>query len=372
MRPLAACVATLAALLLTACGSERHPATPPDARRWRLEPVASLAGPADTGWTRLSAVAADANGNMYVLDEGAAQIRVFDSAGAPLRVIGRKGAGPGEFGPAYGMGIGWLGDTLVVLDPGNARLARLTLAGEWIGSWPAKRITGTGVRVHQAAFDAVYTPDWRPLNGQAQSLLVRYTAAGAGDTLVMPDRPKDPPGAIVCPAAGGAIRFFTIPFAPGILAEPGPAGELVTARTSAYRIAFVSARGDTLRTITRAMEPIAVSDSEWTAGVEEYTAFRAKNPTASCDPSSPPRVRLKPVLRSLVFDDAANLWVEHRSADGDMLDVFSPTGHLLGVMPAPAHDPDIPLYVRGTRLYAIELDPATGTQVLKAYRVARR
>ena len=106
----------------------------------------------------------------------------------------------------------------------------------------------------------MYTPDWRPLNGQAQSLLVRHTAAGAGDTLVMPDPPKDPPGAIVCPAAGGAIRFFTIPFAPGILAEPGPAGELVTARTSAYRIAFVSARGDTLRTITRAMEPVAVSD----------------------------------------------------------------------------------------------------------------
>ena len=106
--------------------------------------------------------------------------------------------------------------------------------------------------------------------------------------------------------------------------------------------------------------------------MEEYTAFRAKNPTASCDPSSPPRIRLKPLLRSLVFDDAANLWVEHRSADGDMLGVFSPTGHLLGVMPAPAHDPDIPLYVRGTRLYAIELDPATGTQVLKAYRVARR
>jgi hypothetical protein len=371
MNSLATRLAMAAALLLTACGPERRPAAPPDAPRWRLEPVATLAGPADTGWTRLSAVVADATGNIYVLDEGAAQIRVFDSAGAPLRVIGRKGAGPGEFGPAYGMGIGWLGDTLVVLDPGNARLARLTPAGQWIGSWPAKRITGTGVRVHQAALDAVYIPDWRPKNGQVQSLLVRYTAAGASDTLVMPERPKYPPGAIVCPAAGGAIRFFSVPFAPGILAEPGPAGELVTARTGAYLIAFLSPSGDTLRTITRAMEPVTVSDSEWTAGVEEYTAFRAKNPTASCEPSSPPRMRVKPVLRNFTFDDVGNLWVERRSANGDMLDVFDPASKLLGTMPAPAHDAEIPLYAWGSLLYAIQVDETTGAQVVQVYRVVR-
>ena len=372
MNPLVKQLATAAALLLMACGTERRPGAHPDGPRWRLEPVATLAGPADTGWTRLSAVVADATGNIYVLDEGAAQIRVFDSAGAPLRVIGRKGAGPGEFGPAYGMGIGWLGDTLVVLDPGNGRLARLTLAGQWIGSWPAKRITGTGVRVHQASLDAVYTPDWQPNNGNAQSLLVRYTAAGAGDTLVMPERPKDPPGAIVCPAAGGAIRFFGVPFAPGVLAEPGPAGELVTARTGAYRIAFTSRDGDTLRTIVRAIEPVAVTDSEWTAGVEEYTDFRSKNPAANCDPSSPPRMRTKPILRHLTFDDAGNLWVERRSAAGDMLDVFDPAGKLVGTMPAPAHDPDVPVYVRRATLYAIDLDSATGAQVVKGYRVTRQ
>ena len=372
MRLLAVRLATAAVVLFTGCGDGRVSRAPADAPHWRLDPAVALAGPADTGWTRLSGVAADASGNIYVLDEGAAQIRVFDSAGAPLRVIGRKGAGPGEFGPAYGMGIGWLGDTLVVLDPGNARLARLTQAGQWIGSWPAKRITGTGVRIHQAALSALYTPDWRPSDGGAQSLLVRYTAAGAGDTLVVPERPKDPPGAIVCPAAGGAIRFFSIPFAPGILAEPGPGGELATARTAAYRIAFVSRGGDTLRTIIRQMEPVAVSDSEWTAGVEEYTEFRSKNPTANCDPSSPPRMRVKPVLRNLTFDDAGRLWVERRSASGDMLDIFDPAGTLLGTVPAPAHDPDVPVYVRRSRLYAIDVDAATGAQVVRGYRVTRQ
>jgi len=360
----------IAVAALAGCGKER-PAAPAASPAWRLEPVMTLAGPPDTGWTRLKDVVADAAGNVYVLDEGAAQIRVFDSAGAPLRIIGRKGAGPGEFGEAYGMGIGWLGDTLAVLDPANARLGRLTPEGTWIGSWPVKRITGSAVRLHQATISAVYAPDWRPLGDKAQSLLVRYAAAGPGDTLVLPERLPDPPGAIVCPSPGGAIRFFAVPFAPGIVSEPAPGGELATARTDGYRVAFVSPRGDTVRTVGRSVEPVSVSDSEWTAGVREYEEFRSKNPGANCDPSSPPRVRVKPIIRALFFDDAGRLWVERRSAGGDLLDVFDPAGKLLGTMPAPAHDEDIPLYVRGNRLHAVQVDAETGAQGIRVYRVIR-
>lgn len=39
----------------------------------------------------------DEDGNIYVLDEQAANIKVFDGAGQHLRTIGRKGQGPGEF-----------------------------------------------------------------------------------------------------------------------------------------------------------------------------------------------------------------------------------------------------------------------------------
>jgi len=361
-------VAAVAAL--AACSPAKRSGSAPAPPRWHLELVTTLAGPEDTGWTRLKDVVADGRGMLYVLDEGAAQIRVFDSAGALVRVIGRKGAGPAEFGDAYGMGIGWLGDTLAVLDPGNGRLARLSATGDWIGSWPAKRITGRDVRLRQAGA-AVYAPDWRPVGGKPQSLLVRYTTRGVGDTLVLPERPADSPGAIVCPASG-AIRFFSIPFATGVLAIPGPAGELVTARTDRYRIVFVSPNGDSLRTISREIAPLAVTDSEWPAGLAEYTEFRAKNPAASCDPATPGRVRLKPVLRSLVLDDAGDLWVEHRSAEGDMLDVFDRDGKLRGVLAAPPHETEIPIYVRGDRVSTITVEETTGAQAVNVYRLVRR
>jgi hypothetical protein len=359
------------ALLLAACGPEQFGVSRPPVPSWRAELAATFTPPPDSDWVRVKAVIADREGNAYVLDEGASQIRVFDSTGTPRRVIGRRGAGPAEFAPAYGMGLGWIGDTLAVLDPGNGRLSRLTPDGRWVDAWPVKRITGRAMRLDQASLGAVYAFDSRRSGQASQSLLVGYHAGGPTDSIVLPERPSDQAGWITCPVHGG-IKFFDVPFAWTVLSTAGPAGELVTARTDAYRIAFVSPKGDTLRTISRDIAPVVVSDSEWTAGLEEYTDFRAKNPAASCDPASPTRIRLKPILRDLVFDDAGNLWVEYRSAEGDMLDLFDRAGKLIGTLSAPAHDADIPIYVRGDRLYVVTLDEATGAQAVTVYRVVRQ
>ena len=268
------------------------------------------------------------------------------------------------------MGLGWIGENLAVLDPGNGRLSRLTRDGQWVDSWPVKRMTGSALRLRQASPDAVYAYDSRPVGHTSQSLLVGYRAGGPADTIVLPPRPGDQPGGIECPVPNG-IHFFDIPFAWEVLHTAGPHGELVTARTDRYHIAFISPTGDTLRVTSRDVPPVAVSDSEWTAGLEPYADFKAKNPAASCDPASPTRVRLKPILLNFTFDDAGSLWVEHRSASGDMLDVFDPAGTLLGTMQAPAHDAEIPLHAWRSRLYAIRIDETTGAQVVQVYRVVR-
>ncbi|HRV06619.1 MAG TPA: 6-bladed beta-propeller, partial [Candidatus Saccharicenans sp.] len=43
------------------------------------------------------AVEADQTGNIYVLDDKAVQIKVYDPQGNFIRAIGRRGQGPGEF-----------------------------------------------------------------------------------------------------------------------------------------------------------------------------------------------------------------------------------------------------------------------------------
>lgn len=61
----------------------------------------------------------DRNGNIFVLDAADQQVKMFDPNGRPVRVFGRKGAGPGEFINAYVISV--LRDSLWVIDRQNDR-----------------------------------------------------------------------------------------------------------------------------------------------------------------------------------------------------------------------------------------------------------
>lgn len=94
---------------------------PAPAEILELEPVLSLGAVGGLGEPRpdefasIRSVIADAEGRIYVADVQTNELKVFDRNGDFLRMLGRAGEGPGEFGQVYG--LGWLGDTLAVLDP---------------------------------------------------------------------------------------------------------------------------------------------------------------------------------------------------------------------------------------------------------------
>jgi hypothetical protein len=63
----------------------------------------------------IDAIEVDAQGRIYVLDEVNVHVAVFDPAGRPIRTIGRKGGGPGEFDDP--VGLSWFrSDQLLVVD----------------------------------------------------------------------------------------------------------------------------------------------------------------------------------------------------------------------------------------------------------------
>lgn len=72
------------------------------------------------GFSQIRQVRVSQRGSVYVLDGMSRDVRVFNSDGQLLRVIGGPGQGPGEFAAPTGMGL--LGDTLWVLDPQARRL----------------------------------------------------------------------------------------------------------------------------------------------------------------------------------------------------------------------------------------------------------
>ncbi len=78
---------------------------------------------------RISAVKADNEGNIYVLDYKASKVIKFDPNGNLIVEFGRKGQGPGEFDFALGMQLSPKGE-LMVSDTSTMRLVFFNLQGE--------------------------------------------------------------------------------------------------------------------------------------------------------------------------------------------------------------------------------------------------
>ena len=74
----------------------------------------------EVGFSRVSGVDVDRDGNIYVMEVLVPEIRVFSPDGVLLRRIGRRGAGPGEFESAPRFGV--VGDTVWAVSRGPARI----------------------------------------------------------------------------------------------------------------------------------------------------------------------------------------------------------------------------------------------------------
>jgi hypothetical protein len=328
------------------------------------EVVGVEASPQEFG--RISGVIADGDGNVFVADAAAAEIRVFDAQSKLVRRIGRRGAGPGEFGNLQS--IGWLGDTLVVMDASNARLGMLSRTGEWLGQRPHDRITGGDIRLHQTGLHELYTPASRRVAQGLELAFARHTSSGVLDTVPAPYDTQRGPTGVMCQYSGG-ISFWNVEYAPRTLRLPGPASTRVDVWSGAYRIALMSAQGDTLRVLSRDVPTAAVTDAEWATEEERYRKWKAGlPPNSTCQPATLPRPESKDLIRGVYFDDAGRIWVNLRKQDGFAFDVFDAEGRLLGSMDVPARVERIAPHIRANRLYIVTAD-SMDVQFVKAFEV---
>ena len=71
----------------------------------------------------------DSDGNVYVLDQKANNVKKFDSSGKYLRTIGRRGRGPGEFNAPHH--FTFAKDRLVIWDQENYRICTISPEGKF-------------------------------------------------------------------------------------------------------------------------------------------------------------------------------------------------------------------------------------------------
>jgi sugar lactone lactonase YvrE len=107
----------------------------PTGGEWVLREDLRIGGPdghPSELFSQIAFIETDGNGNIYVLDYPAQEVRVFSPTGDYLRTIGRKGLGPGEFSDAYGMAWDAQQRLWVI---GGARYSVFDRTGQLVGTY---------------------------------------------------------------------------------------------------------------------------------------------------------------------------------------------------------------------------------------------
>jgi hypothetical protein len=315
---------------------------------------------------KVTGVVAGKDGTIYVADGLAHEIRAFSPEGEVIRRMGREGAGPGEFRSILSLGM--LGDTIVVLDPGNGRLGLLSPAGAWSGQRLYNRVSGPDVRIFQTGSDEFSIPALRGGSGtELEVVYIRHVSAGTVETIPVRSDIDAPSFYVFCRATESFV-YFVPEWAPSLLRVPAPGGQIAESWSGYYRIAFLDAGGDTIRVVERDLPRLIPTDEEWDHQVAQFDSILSQLSAPSCDPRRPLRPEEKALIRAILFDDQGRLWVERRTEDGFALDAFDHFGALRGSVDIPTRAEGVPVFIRGDRVYIVVQDEL-GVDTVLAFEV---
>lgn len=303
------------------------------------------------GW--IWSIAVDDDANVYVLDEQAQNVRVFDSTGGYVETLGRRGEGPGEFSRAEAIAL--LPDgRLVVRDPGNQRIEVFGPGAEHADQWRynsgnAYSMSPLHTDAHGRTFLAT-----RDLSRDEHAMHIVVLGPDGAPVDTIPDPSSEYEAPMLTASSGGATYRAPVPFAPQFQWTVHPSGHLLTGMPSEYRMDLV--RDDDVLRIERATDPAPIHDEERSHHRERIVgAMRSTEPGWSWN--GPPIPERKPFFQGLVAGRDGRIWVrlaaearpvENESHDPEnpwsvptnwveslRYDVFEPDGAYLGVVAPP-------------------------------------
>ena len=353
--------------------------------------IGELEGPEEYLFGWIWSIAVDDDHMVYVFDEQAQHVRVFDSGGTYVETLGRRGEGPGEFSRAEAIAL--LPDgRLVVRDPGNQRI----------------EVFGPG---------AGQTDQWRYNSGNSYSMSPMHTDANGRTFLVTRDQAKDgfvkhmivfgpdgtpidtlpdPSSAFPAPMltakfsgdGGSGTSGTAVPFAPQFQWTVHPSGHFLTGLPSEYRIDL--ARDDGVLRIERVTDPPSIHDEE-RAQQRERVVRSMRNTDPNWSWNGPPIPEQKPFYQGLLAGRDGRIWVhlvtethqvENENYDPEnpysaavnwveplRYDVFEPDGTYLGVVvPPDGFFPYTNPVFDGDYVWAVTRDEL-GVQRVARYRI---
>ena len=344
-------------------------------------------------------------GTVYVFDRQVPALRAYDSTGAYIRTLGRKGGGPGEYEAANGVAVHRDG-RVVLWDAGKASINVYDAAGEPDTTWSVPGGGGfyTSGAVHADTAGNTYirtTIGNPPSTGNAPqarvfglSGLVQWNAEGkVVDSLTPPATDVEPVWLMAQSPDKTSTSRTSVPFATSFVWAFSPLGYFVSARTDRYAVTLHHRSGKLTR-IEREVPSIRLESDE-RADVEAITTANMKRTDPGWRWSGPAIPETKPFIRGIVPGDDGRIWVSV-AAPGELVpegerapppsvqigqvqrapdpkwrqplvyDVFDPSGRFVGRVAAPPKTTFRAM--RGDRIWAVTRDSLDVEQVVR-YRV---
>ncbi len=302
--------------------------------------------PKDVLFAGPGALDCDAAGNVFVMDFSDNNIKQFDPSGKFLKLLGRKGQGPGEFNMP--IDIVFAKDRLIVWDMGNDRLCALTMSGELIkakntsafagrpnkvGALPTGEIVLFTEKTYfsepdraQDCFIEILTPDLQPIKRLYSQAVLRNKFM----------------------RAEGRLSNLPQPFCSDVYWAVSPIGNIVLGFSEKYEISVYNKEGQKVSTFSHPYDPVKVTtedEKDFFGGMSYTTETGIKRGAPDHIVKNTTFPKFKPAFNALIVDSDGNTLIHtykknkdemYRYFDAfDVQGKFIATVHVEGDVPFP-------------------------------------
>jgi hypothetical protein len=293
----------------------------------------------------------DEEGQFFILDEQAGNIKVFDQNGGFVKTIGRKGQGPGEFGMPISLFLSQQ-DQIIVNDMGQRKIQYFDKEGNYLKEFSiADKFLFFGpMATSNSDLIVTYTiPQEKPMT-VLQKLNPEFEP-----TLTFTSLSLDTPPVINIFVARSLTSLrWTVTYNDDII--------WADIKNPEYELHFHDKDGKLKKIITKHYDPIPITAGDKDRLMEETFG---NNPTDQWDVRFPDNY---PPFSGFSFDDLGHLFVKRYEKgtheDGGLYDIFDAEGKHIAQMRFKMN----PMIWKKGHMYTIE-DNAEGFKVVKRYKV---
>ncbi len=293
-------------------------------------------------FSRISGIAVDKEEKIYVLDYTEAHVKVFDKNGQYLKMIGKKGQGPGEMASPFSVSI-TPNDEIMIQDLNNRRIIYLSLGGEFIKSLSTAEWIIVGSRTDSKGNIVAVVSNRQP---DKQVIELKKF-----DTELNP---------IVSYRSYLSQRRSSAfnPFGPDISWTLTKNDYIICGYPENYELEVYDPEGNLIRKIHKDSKPVKVSSDE----IEEAKK-RLPGPLKLDIP------KYHSAFRDLTADEEGRIyvrtWEKKGNSNGYYFDIFDSAGKFIVKIPLEFK----PVVWKNEKVYVIEEDE-NGFQVVKRYKVS--